>query len=234
MTLSFKQIYAREAQRYDRLVSREDQRGSLFAALDEIAPFSGLRVADLGAGTGRVTRLLALLAREVIALDASHHMLSEARARLEESGFTNWRLVQAQNEALPLPTASVDLVVEGWSFAHAVGWHPEGWRHVIDQMLSEARRILRPGGTLVLIETLGTGSKQPHPPSEGLAALYRYWQEEQGFQHRWIRTDYQFETLDEAEELTRFFFGDELADRVRRECLIILPECTGIWWQRVG
>ncbi|XWX05370.1 methyltransferase domain-containing protein [Aggregatilineales bacterium SYSU G02658] len=232
MPLSFEHIYAHEAQRYDRLVSREDQRGNLFAALDEIAPFSGLHVADLGAGTGRVTRLLALLAREVVALDASRHMLSEAHARLEESGLTNWRLIQATNEALPLADASVDLAVEGWSFGHAVDWYPDRWREVVDQMVSEARRILRPGGTLVLIETLGTGSKQPQPPTEGLAALYRRW-EAQGFQHRWIRTDYQFESLDEADELTRFFFGDALADRVRREGLLILPECTGLWWQRV-
>lgn len=232
MSLSFEHIYAHEAERYDRLVSREDQRGHLFAALDEIAPFSGLRVADLGAGTGRITRLLALLAREVVALDASHAMLREAHARLEESGLTNWRLVQAHNEALPLASASVDLVVEGWSFGHAVGWHPDRWQQVIDQMLHEARRILRPGGTLILIETLGTGVKQPQPPTEGLAALYRYW-EAQGFQHRWIRTDYQFESVDEADELTRFFFGDALADRVRHEKLLILPECTGLWWQRV-
>ncbi len=232
MPLSFEHIYAHEAQRYDRLVSREDQRGNLFAALDEIAPFSGLRVADLGAGTGRVTRLLALLAREVVALDASGHMLSEAHARLEESGLTNWRLIQATNEALPLADASVDLAVEGWSFGHAVDWYPDRWRAVVDQMVSEARRILRPGGTLILIETLGTGSKQPQPPTEGLAALYRLW-EAQGFQHRWIRTDYQFESLEEADVLTRFFFGDALADRVRRDGLLILPECTGLWWQRV-
>jgi len=37
------------------------------------------------------------------------------------------------------------------------------------------------------------------------------------------------ESLDEADRLTRFFFGDELADRVRRENWLILPEDTGIW-----
>ncbi|GEM_PF-6658666 len=29
----------------------------------------------------------------------------------------------------------------------------------------------------------------------------------------------------------RFFFGDDLADRILRDRLIILPECTGIWWR---
>ena len=46
-----------------------------------------------------------------------------------------------------------------------------------------------------------------------------------------IRTGYRFESL--AEDLTRFFFGDALADRVAREGLVILPECTGIWWLTV-
>jgi len=45
-----------------------------------------------------------------------------------------------------------------------------------------------------------------------------------------IRTGYRFESLAEAEDLTRFFFGDALADRAASEGLVILPECTGMWW----
>ena len=47
-----------------------------------------------------------------------------------------------------------------------------------------------------------------------------------------IRTDYRFASVQEAVELTRFFFGDELADRVRVEDWLVLPENTGIWWRR--
>jgi hypothetical protein len=39
--------------------------------------------------------------------------------------------------------------------------------------------------------------------------------------------------LDEALELSRFFFGDELADRVERNRWVILPECTGVWWRNI-
>jgi hypothetical protein len=45
------------------------------------------------------------------------------------------------------------------------------------------------------------------------------------------RTDYRFMTVAEADMLTRFFFGDELADRIVRENRMILPECTGFWWK---
>jgi hypothetical protein len=39
--------------------------------------------------------------------------------------------------------------------------------------------------------------------------------------------------VEEAVELAGFFFGEEMADRVREERLVILPECTGVWWRRI-
>jgi hypothetical protein len=93
-------------------------------------------------------------------------------------------------------------------------------------------RALRPGGTAILLATLGTGEETPRPPHAGLAAFYRLLEDEYGFSSTWIRTDYEFPSLDEAVALMRFFFGSTLAERVRREALLRLPECTGIWWKR--
>jgi len=45
-----------------------------------------------------------------------------------------------------------------------------------------------------------------------------------------LSTDYQFASLAEAEALTRFFFGEELAAQVVENAWVVLPECTGIWW----
>jgi hypothetical protein len=36
----------------------------------------------------------------------------------------------------------------------------------------------------------------------------------------------------EAEQLTRFFFGDELADQVAFNNIVALPECAGVWWRK--
>jgi len=227
----FLNIYAHQAEAYDRLVGREDQRGHLFAALMGLCRLDGATVVEFGAGTGRLTRLLALMARRVYAFDFAWPMLAQAQQQLSLSGLSSWRLGQADNRAMPLPDGCADLVIEGWSFGHAVGWSPHDWREQVGTMLGEMRRLLRPHGTAVLIETLGTGQRQPSPPTEGLAELYRWWEEEHGFQHRWVRTDYQFESVDEAESLVGFFFGPELAERVRRERLTILPECSGIWWR---
>jgi ubiquinone/menaquinone biosynthesis C-methylase UbiE len=231
MTDHFQQIYQHHAATYERLVSREDWHGNLFAALEEIAAPSGKLIVDLGTGTGRVTRLLSVLARHIIACDASPHMLETARASLTITGMRNYTLLTADHRALPLPTGFADVVVQGWSFAHAVSWYPHTWQTEVARMLSEAQRILKPNGTLILIETLGTGNKQPQPPTAGLAALYAWWQQTYGLQQRWLRTDYQFASVSEAAELTRFFFGDALAERVLTEQLEILPECTGLWWK---
>jgi ubiquinone/menaquinone biosynthesis C-methylase UbiE len=157
--------------------------------------------------------------------------LEIARPTLAATSTINWTLQVAENHKLPEPDHSADLAIEGWSFGHATGWNPDGWRDEIGQALAEMRRILNPGGTAIILETLGTGSESPHPPSPALADFYQWLEHSQGFSHEWIRTDYQFESVAEADELTRFFFGDELADRIVRDKLVILPECTGVWYR---
>ena len=86
---------------------------------------------------------------------------------------------------------------------------------------------------MILLETLGTGSEAPAPPNDVLAEFYTWLESEKGFIREAVRTDYQFESVDEADRLTRFFFGDDLADRIRRENITRLPENTGIWSRRL-
>jgi hypothetical protein len=81
---------------------------------------------------------------------------------------------------------------------------------------------------ILLLETLGTGYESPHPP-EHLADYYS-WLAQVGFQSTWIRTDYRFETVAEAEELAAFFFGAELGRAAAEKKWQVLPECTGLWW----
>jgi ubiquinone/menaquinone biosynthesis C-methylase UbiE len=173
------------------------------------------------------------MARHVYAFDQAEAMLTIGAETLSLTGLQNWSLAVAPNHALPLPDACADTTIEGWSFGHAVGWYGDHWVEPINAMLAEMQRVTKPGGTMILLETLGTGRKTPAPPTEGLATLYAWWEREQGFQHRMLRTDYQFASLDEAISLTKFFFGEEMAQRVEMEKLEILPECTGLWWKKV-
>jgi ubiquinone/menaquinone biosynthesis C-methylase UbiE len=227
----FKTIYASRAADYQRMIGYEDYRGLLLPTLDSIRPLAGLDVVEFGAGTGRLSVLLAPSVRCLRAYDASPHMLAVARRRLAATGRRNWRLGVADNAHLPAPDACAGLAGEGWSFGHLTGWYPDTWREEARGPLAEMRRVLRPGGTAVVIETLGTGVESPQPPNAALAALYALLEGEYGFQRVWIRTDYAFPSPEVAAEATRFFFGDELADRLLAERRTILPECTGLWWR---
>ncbi|MCB2153903.1 class I SAM-dependent methyltransferase [bacterium] len=229
----FQKIYATQADDYDLLVSREDFQGNLLRAIREIADPAGCDVVEFGAGTGRLTRQIVPLARSVQAFDAADAMLAVARERL--AGLPeNWTLAVADNAALRCEDNCADLVLAGWTFGHLAGWYRDAWGEKLAAVMAEIRRVLRPGGGAVIIETLGTGNTEPAPPVPWLAEFYQAFEEEYGFSRHAIRTDYRFESVDEAERLTRFFFGDILADRVRDEQLAILPECTGIWFRRFG
>ncbi len=225
----FKDIYENQAQAYETMVSYEDFQGNILPALEKIRPLSDLQVVELGAGTGRLTALIAPFARYIRAYDISAHMLSVTAEKMSRSGLSNWETQVADNRSLPAEDNSADLAIAGWSLGHSVGWYPDRWRQEIGLALAEMRRALRPRGTIIILETLGTGRTDPLPPTEGLAEFYQWLETRHGFSRTWIRTDYRFESARQAAELTRFFFGDELADRILDNDWRIVPECTGIW-----
>jgi len=226
-----RQIYQNDGDRYEAFVAREDYQGNIEKALDEIVKVDGLDVLDLGAGTGRLAVMLAARTKSMRAFDTSEEMLRVCREKLEAKGLTNWQVDVADHRQLPVEDHSADLVVSGWSVAYLYVWHPETWRAELEKWLDEMKRILRPGSFIVLFESLTTGSETPVK----LAHLKDYypWLDEAGFQNKWIRTDYKFESVDEAEELARFFFGDELGEKVRQNHWAILPECTGVYWKQI-
>ncbi len=222
-----RQIYQTDGDRYEALIAREDYQGNILRALDEIINVDGLDVLDLGAGTGRLTLMLAPRVKSIRAFDVSEEMLRVCRERLVASGLSNWQVDTADHRQLPIPNYSADLVVSGWSVSYLAVWNPDSWRAELEKWLGEMKRVLRPGSFIVLFESLGTGNESP-VQLEHLKNYYP-WLDEAGFQNKWIRTDYKFESIEEAEELSRFFFGDELGDKVRQNNWVILPECTGVW-----
>lgn len=226
-----RKIYQSDGDRYEALISREDYLGNIPRAIDEILNVDGLNILDLGAGTGRLTLMLAPRAKSIRAFDASAEMLRVCRERLIASGLSNWQVDVADHRQLPITEHSADLVVSGWSVAYLVVWHPESWRDELARWLDEMKRVLKPGGQIILFESLGTGNDSPIQ-LEHLKDYYP-WLDEAGFQSKWMRTDYQFESLDEAADLAGFFFGEDMADRVRASGSAILPECTGVWWMKV-
>ena len=226
-----KDIYASHGDLYERLVEREDYQHNILAAIQEIIPVKGKDVVETGAGTGRLTRILAPHVRSIQAFDASQHMLNYAIAALERSGLRNWSTGVSDHRALPAADGSADIAISGWSICYLVDWNREGWSAEVERALAEMRRVLRPGGVTILLETQGTGYETPHPP-EHLVEYYSML-ERLGFTFRWIRTDYAFESAQEARELSAFFFRETFEGVMSGGERPILPECTGIWWKRV-
>lgn len=225
----YREVYQQHADRYDRLVSHEDHEGNLTRALFELMGEKPLDVVETGAGTGRLTRLIAPRARSVKAFDAAAPMIEVAKKSLPS---VTWGV--ALHESLPVPDASADFALEGWAFGHALAWNPGGWREDLLRWVRELERVVRPGGTLVLIETMGTGVTSPFAGGHSLEPFHAFALETLGFSHRALRTDYAFKTVDEAVETLGFFFGEKLISRIRENAWTVVPECTGVYWRQRG
>jgi ubiquinone/menaquinone biosynthesis C-methylase UbiE len=228
----FAKIYSENAAEYERLVAHEDYQENILPALNQIRPLAGLDVIDLGAGTGRLTCMLAPVVKTIQAYDVSAHMLGVAAVKLRASGLQNWHVGIADHRELPVDDRSVDVAISGWSICYTAIDYEETWQRELGKALDEMRRVLRPGGTIMILETLGTGHETPRPPDE-MRAYLGFLEREAGFTSTWIRTDYAFESLQEAKEVTGFFFGEEMVENVISTDPVILPECTGIWWLHV-
>lgn len=219
-------VYRQNAEDYHALVMVEDWQGNLLPAVERACPLDGLDAVELGAGTGRLTALIAPRLRSLLALDASPHMLNAARAHLARLAIPPVPLACADHRHLPLPSGIADLVIAGWSLVYLFTWHPQDWREQLGMGLAEMRRLMRPWGRIVLVETLGTGAEAP--VLTGKLAPYYQALEAAGFTWDWVRTDYRFSSLTEARRLTEFFFGADMLAHLD-EASLTLPECTGIW-----
>lgn len=226
------EVYTSKAEKYELLISREDYLNKIPETLTNICTFKGADIIDLGAGTGRLTCLFAPIAQSMTAFDLSEHMLEVTTGKLRNVGLGNWKAVVADHRSLPVEDNCTDVAMAGWSICYIASSSIHGWQNNIREVVLEMKRVVRPGGCLIILETLGTGNETPQPP-DFLQGYYEILTSVFNFSHTSIQTDYKFESVEEAEELTRFFFGDELADRVARQKLTIVPECTGIWWLRV-
>lgn len=102
-----------------------------------------LDIADLGAGEGTFTQLLARRARRVIAVDNSEKMVAFGSELVARNGLTNIEYRHGDLESLPIDGASVDVAFLSQSLHHAL--HPQ---RAVDQ----AHRILRPGGRIVILD----------------------------------------------------------------------------------
>jgi ArsR family transcriptional regulator len=102
-----------------------------------------VRIADLGAGDGTLSRLLARQAESVHCVDNSPRMVQVGRALAKKEHLRNLTYILGNIEKVPLPDRSIDLALLSQALHHA-----ENPR----QALAEAFRILKPGGRLLILD----------------------------------------------------------------------------------
>lgn len=104
-----------------------------------------LVIADLGAGEGTFSQLLAQRAQRVIAVDNSEKMVEFGAELARKHGVKNLEYRAGDLEALPVEDGSVDVAFFSQSLHHAQ--HPQ-------RAVKEAWRILKPGGRIVVLDLL--------------------------------------------------------------------------------
>src|SRR5580692_7343872 len=102
-------------------------------------------IADLGAGEGAFSLLLAQRAQQVIAVDSSDRMVELGSSLARKQGVTALEYRKGDLEAVPIADGTVDLALFSQSLHHAI--HPE-------RAVAEAWRILKPGGRITVLDLL--------------------------------------------------------------------------------
>ena len=108
-------------------------------------------VADLGAGEGTLSQLLARSAERVIAVDNSEKMVEYGAGVARENGFTNLEYRLGDIESPPIEAGTVDLAILSQALHHASS---------PSLALQAARNILKPGGKILILDLLAHNFEQ--------------------------------------------------------------------------
>lgn len=100
-------------------------------------------IADLGAGEGTLSQLLAQRAERVIAVDNSAKMVEFGAQLARENGIANLEYRHGDLESPPIQDSSLDLAFFSQSLHHAI--HPP-------KAVEAAYRLLKPGGRIVILD----------------------------------------------------------------------------------
>lgn len=102
-------------------------------------------IADLGAGEGTLSQLLAQKAEKVIAVDNSEKMVDYGAGLAKEHGFSNLEYRIGDIETVPIDSGTVDLAIFSQALHHAT--KPA-------TAIEEAYRIVKPGGRIMVLDLL--------------------------------------------------------------------------------
>ncbi len=182
-----------------------DRDRRVLAAMDDAAPWAGRVLLDLGCGSGFWLPVYAADAARVVGVEPDPTLLPLARGRHPEV-----EVLHGSAEHIPLPDASVDVVHARFAY-----FFPPG----CDAGLAEVHRVLRPGGTLVVVDNdhragqfaeLLAGSSWA--AYQGSADVTDAWWHERGARRVEVMSDWRFPRREDLEAVLRMEFPPEVVE----------------------
>lgn len=192
----------------------QDPDGDLWWALADLVCWTGRDVVDVGCGDGFHLSHFAETARRVVGVEPHPPLVRRARARV--AGRPTVEVLPGSAQRLPLPDASVDVVHARTAYFFGPGCEPG---------LAEADRVLRPGGSLVIVDL----DVRHRPYGDWMRAdLPGYdadevdtFFERAGFTGRQVETVWRFANRADLDAVLRIEFSAKVAARA-------IAEVTGL------
>ena len=187
---------------YERENAAQDVDGAIWAALAHDAPWAGRDVVDVGCGDGYHLRCFAGAA-SAVGIEPYAPLVDRARAR-------GLDVRPGSAESLPLPDGCADLVHARTAYFFGKGCEPG---------LAEARRVLRPGGTIAIVDLdattgpYGAWMRADIPRYDPVAAERFFVR--LGFSLRRIATTWRFPDRETLDAVLGIEFGPATAARAR-------------------
>lgn len=164
----------------------QDVDAAIPAELRRIEPWEGATIVDVGCGTGFHLPGFASSARRVVGIEPHEPMIGRARARV--AGSSNVEVLAGHAEDIPLADSVADIVHARTAYFFGPG---------CGAGIAEAMRVLRPGGTLIVVDLDVSASPygdwmRADIPKYDCAAVEDYF-DAQGFALRRVDTRWRFE-----------------------------------------
>lgn len=203
-----------------------DPDGLLTAAMRALADWRGLRVLDIGCGTGFHLPLFAADAAHVIGAEPHPPLVAAARERV--AGLGNVEVIEALAQELPLPDGGVDVAHARWAYFFGPG---------CEDGLDELERVMAPGGTAFVIDNDATRSTfgrwfRRQWPAYDPGAIERFWTR-RGWRREPLLIRWEQPSRADFEAVVGIEFDPRLANDILRTH----PGCgadyaVNLWWRR--
>jgi SAM-dependent methyltransferase len=204
-----------------------DPDGRLWAAMASVASWEGRDVLDLGCGTGYHLPAFAATAGTVTGVEPHPDLVALARRRVRR--LADVSVLQGVAQSVPLPDSSVDVMHARWAYFFGPGCEPG---------LAELDRVMRRGGTALVIDNDGSRSRFggwfrrgfPHllPPEE----IERFWSA-RGWTRVPVDMGWRFTSRADLEAVVRIEFPPAAAEEILRHHEgVEVDYAVNLWWRR--